>query len=492
VLAAEALPGTPELDANRVAVFARVKGEPALFVRKPSFDPNVPRDVRRFRGVLTTTAHPWDYLKLISSNFAAKPELGRATILRDGYLYAENPNLAYALVDHVRAHDLFDDARVWIQRGEKTVHAKRQDGRYVYESGPQQGEAVQLFLFDRIGTGEPPPAVHRDVRSLRSRLHFDRFETVRLTEHKVLANLHYGGMVVPTILKSDGPRLDLDCELVESGQGANLTLHRERAAKLERVVQGLRSAIVAQIDEQLPFDEPRTEAGQQDGFLRMKWQGAYLQGSSKYELNGDEYQVFDRRGRPLVPQVCVDFLMDTFERASGTWWRSRAGQRGRDVGKLDFQALVPAMPRRIPDFVEFARSKPEWFDVYDTPERERVAFRKGHVFYKNLVANADRYRPGDIVIIRGYTPFERKWERPVMHYHSFFVYENDPITSVPIVIVGNAGRPSLRTWEFEVRRTPKRSIWHRVRPHLNWLEQVVDPATAAGEPPPLTVGPPLG
>ena len=109
-----------------------------------------------------------------------------------------------------------------------------------------------------------------------------------------------------------------------------------------------------------------------------------------------------------------------------------------------------------------------------------------------LKQNTARYRPGDIVVIRGYTPFQRKWERPIMHYHSFFVYESDPVTGVPIVIVGNAGRPSLRTWEFEVRRTPKRSIWHRIRPHLFWLEQIVEAPVNELDPPPLTVGPALG
>ena len=99
--------------------------------------------------------------------------------------------------------------------------------------------------------------------------------------------------------------------------------------------------------------------------------------------------------------------------------------------------------------------------------------------------------PGDIVMIRGYTSFERRWERQVMHYHSFFIYERDPVSGMPIALVGNPGRPSIRTWLFEGLRTPKRSIWYRVRPRLEWLEDALGPPhdVAAIDPPSLSVGP---
>lgn len=496
LLEREGLPGAPGFEAERLAIFSRVKAEPVLFVQKPAFDQSVTKRIRQFRAALTTTPYAWDYVKTLVPGLAANPKFGREVLLRDGYLYAEDPKLAYALVDHVRAHYLFDTPRIWIQRGDKTFHATRDErGQYRYETGPNEGEVVRLLLLDRVGTGDPAaatPPLHRDLRSLRYRLHFDSFEPVRLTERRILANLRYGGLIVPTILSSAGARLELKCEIVPPEQAKNLALYRERAARVNRVVQGLRTAMIAQIEEKLPFDEPLTEAGQQDGFLRMKWQSAYSIGRTKYKMNGDDYYVFDKQGRPLVPQVCIDFLTDTFERASGTWFSGKSEKRERRVGKLDFQTVAPELPRRVPDFVEFARGKPEWFDVYDTPPSEQISFRETHAFYSMLKKNSARYQPGDIVVIRGYTPFQRKWERPIMHYHSFFVYESDPLSGVPIVIVGNAGRPSLRTWEFEVRRTPKRSIWHRIRPHLYWLEQIVVPPENVLDPPPLTVGPPLG
>ncbi|MFC1642573.1 hypothetical protein ACFL5O_07785, partial [Myxococcota bacterium] len=179
----------------------------------------------------------------------------------------------------------------------------------------------------------------------------------------------------------------------------------------------------------------------------------------------------------------------TLERASGTWWKPRSEVPARVIGNLDFDTLNNHTLRRVPDFVELARSKPEWFDVHDTKSEERIPFWRREAFIQYLLQNTHRYLPGDIVVIRGYTPFERKWERRVMHYHSFFIYESDPITALPISIVGNAGRPTLRVWDTEAQRTPRRSIWHRLRPRLHWLEKIAGShALPEGRAAPLTDG----
>jgi hypothetical protein len=59
---------------------------------------------------------------------------------------------------------------------------------------------------------------------------------------------------------------------------------------------------------------------------------------------------------------------------------------------------------------------------------------------------------------------------------------------MPIALAGNPGRPLLQTWQFEAFRTPDRSIWHRIRPRLEWLESIVAPGGADDPPgpPPLT------
>jgi len=70
-----------------------------------------------------------------------------------------------------------------------------------------------------------------------------------------------------------------------------------------------------------------------------------------------------------------------------------------------------------------------------------------------------------------------------MHYHSFFVYEADPVTGAPSLVAANAGRPRIRPWEAEMLTAPQRSIRARIRPRLEWLELVLGGAAAAKAPP---------
>ena len=89
-------------------------------------------------------------------------------------------------------------------------------------------------------------------------------------------------------------------------------------------------------------------------------------------------------------------------------------------------------------------------------------------FYEHLLRTRDRYVPGDIVTIHGLRSDEE------MHYHSFFVYDADPVTGMPMLVAANAGRPRVRSWESEMLSAPRRSIRSRVRPRLPWLESVIE------------------
>src|SRR5690606_2025773 len=131
---------------------------------------------------------------------------------------------------------------------------------------------------------------------------------------------------------------------------------------------------------------------------------------------------------------------------------------GRQPGKLDFDTIDGTARdelRRVPVFVDYARRHPTQFEVLDPPERERIALGDPK-FVSYLASHAGHYRQGDIVVIRGPTP----WDRRQQHYHSFFIYENDPLTGLPIALIGNAGRPTVRYWRVETQRTPRRTIWH--------------------------------
>jgi hypothetical protein len=484
VLAAPALPGAPKFEASRAQLVARAKGEPVFFARTPEYGATTDPEVIAHRLRLTTTAHSWDALATFLVQARGRHRLARDVLLREGYLYAEDPNLAFALASLVRLEDLFGDTVVWIQRGELTLHAERGLKGYVFTDGPNRGEPVRLILFDRIGTGTPPPELHRDLRALKYRMHFDAIRVERTTDDRLLTSIRYGGVAVPSVIESQGAHLELVCRVVAPVQSgalqAAIGLGRER----QRVLALLRAAIVSEVDERLPFDEPKTEIGQEDGILRRTWEQAYLGGAKTFRYNGDRYHVFDRDGRPRVPQVCVDFLTDTFERASGTWWRPEGQTRGRIDGALDFDRVGEMPRRRVEAFIEFALRTPAWFDVHTTSPSERIELGYKREFFDYLTAHADTYQAGDIVVIRGLVP----WDDEHMHYHSFFVYETDPVSGIPIAIAGNAGTPAVWTWEAEARRTPHRSVWYRIRPRLEWLSGSLQGDPSSDGPPVLARG----
>ncbi len=482
-------PGTPRLDTHRGVVLLYAKAEPVLFTRAPESPERGSEAAEAYRSMLRRSTSPWSVLQKLWTVFSLNPELGRSVLLRDGYLYADRPELAFALVDLVTVQMLFSDRHVWIQRGERLLHAERtKAGRYVFTDGAEHGQRVKLLLFDRIGTGTPPPALHRDFRALRQKLGFDRVSVTSLGDAQIVADLHYGHLRVPTLLKAKGAHLDVVCEAPAAGTEVRLETLRTEYQRRERALVPLRAAMLAGVQEGLPFDEPRTEYGQQDGKLRYRWAAAYQAGRNDYEFNGDKYYVFNANGQPLVPQVCVDFVFDSLERGSGTWWRPRGEARERVAGKLDFTSVPEEERRRATSFIDYAQKNPDSFDVYTLPEAERVPFKFGKRLSDYLVDSGPNFRPGDVVLIRGYAPWDKPWKPKIMHFHSFFVYESDPVSGMPVALAGNPGRPLLQTWQFEAFRTPDRSIWYRIRPKLEWLESVMatPDSTDPPAPPALT------
>lgn len=488
VLAEPALKNIPALEPTRVRFFMKVKAEPVLFVRAPEYtDEGATLTVQGYREMLLSRANPFGIVTKILEESHGFPKQARAALLRDGYLYATDPQTGTWLANLVQPQDVFGQDRIWIQRGEQVLHAVRRGDRFYYTDGELEGQRARFILFDRAGaTDEPGPPVHRDLRAARYRLHFDRMELRHLTERHIVANLKYGNWWVPSVLRTDGAHVELECEIMSPSLGADVRPFRERAARRERAVQSLRRIMLAEVDEALPFDEPIHEYGfQLDGTLRGRWIDAYSRGRQKYELHDDEYSVFDSKGRPLVPEVCVDFLTDTLERASGTWWAPRDEPRGRTTGKLDFDTMDEVdrvEMRRVPSFISFAKERPDAFDVLEDPER--IELGEEDAFYGYLEEHSSDFARGDAVLIKGKTP----WDRRYVHYHSFFVYESDPVTGMPIVILGNAGRPALRIWQTEARRTPKRAIVARIRFQTTWLEDIIAVKPLEG-PPPLASGP---
>ena len=198
---------------------------------------------------------------------------------------------------------------------------------------------------------------------------------------------------------------------------------------------------------------------------------AYLNGRSSFEFNGDRYAVFDRSGRPRPPQVCIDFVLDTFERASGNWWQVQGQARERVAGRLRFDDPALANRRSVESFVEFARERSAEFDVFQPAPEERVPLRNRAQFFASIYGQREHFRRGDIVAILGPREDEK------LHYHSFFIVDADPLTGMPTELAANAGRPRIRSWEGEMQNAPRRSILARIRPRAVWLEALLSPQT---------------
>jgi hypothetical protein len=476
--AGRALADLPQ--AARAALLAQVKATPVVF-----FEPPVPTStdpvVRQWRSELTRSELPGRVLARLLRRFRQYPAFLREVILTDGYVYATEPALAVTLAEGVTPGALFRERRIVIERGSREMTAESDEhGGYRYVDGPERGKVARLVLFDRVfaaGAGVGPSR-HADVEGLRDQLGFDELELERAAPDGIVARARYGELSVPTLLTRRGTTLERACEAPGPAAPA-LAAFRAARAERQRGIERIRAAILAGVDENLPFDEPRTEFGQQDGKLRQEWRQAYFQRASRYEFNGDTYRVFDSLGRPLVPEVCIDFVVDSLERAGGAWY-ARAGQApAHAAGSIDFDATGMLNRRNVEEFLALARRRGDWFEFRAVPPEEQVPFKRRDRFFSVLYAHRAEYQPGDIVVILG----ER--DDAKLHYHSFFVFDADPVTGMPTLVAANSGRPRVRAWAAEMASAPKRSVFARVRLRSPFLEQTAV-TRPGGAPRPLT------
>ena len=488
VRAEPGLPGTPKLDQQRAQIVARSKGEPVVFVEPPQWPKATRPEIEGYRRTLTNSRFPWDTVDYFIKQMAHAPQIARQVLLRDGYLYAETGDLSWSLWQKVELKHLFNEPKLIIERGAEEIQIAKSDAGYVYASGVDSGKPARVLLFDRVRvSGEAKQRVlHRDVRSMAHLLAFDSMSVLHRTETHLLTEVRYDDVPVTVLFQSDGARLTPVCESVEAANTPKLQAARAQAHVRARVLTVMRNVILEQVREQLPFDEPKSEWGQQDGHLKRRWKSAYLAGEDSYVFNYDRYPVFLSDGSPAPPQVCIDFITETFERSSGTWWQAQGKPRTQTAGAVSFDDMMESDRRQVPSFVAFAQKQTELFDVYNVPTSRRLPYLFKQRFYKFLHDKRARMQPGDIVVIRGLAPWDH-YAHP--HYHTFFVYERDPVTAVPILLAGNAGKPRIQSWEAVMSRTPHRKIEHVVHPRLAWLEQVVQKdgvGNTAFQAPPLT------
>ena len=455
---------------NRAVLLAHTKAAPVWFPIRPRRTVGYAAAVHWQQTILDAEQPASAFLRNFGK-LVRDPALLRAVLLREGYLYIDDPSLAEVVVTHVRVDHLFSEGSVMLQRGSEQFRLEKKGRFFEYADGPDAGRRASLLLFDRLWRGAAPEPIHRDVSQLADRLGFDEMEILDSQDSEWSVRLRFGDQWVHAILERDQYErsvMRLRC-MQSPSHLQNLQMAQANKVRRKRVLRQMASVIQQQINENLPFDEPRTEEGQQDGKLRLEWRIAYNQGRLRFDFNGDDYRVFDAQGRPFVPQVCIDFVTDTFERLSGTWYRSRGEVRGRVQGRLDFSKHAIENRRSVESFLEFAGRHPAWFDVYWLQDDERTAFRDTKNFFASIYKHRERYLPGDVIAIHGLRDDGK------LHYHSFIVLERDPISGMPTLVAANAGRPRIRSWAQEMRSAPHRSIRARLRPRIEWLESLVEP-----------------
>jgi len=470
LVASVQLPGTPVFDEHRGEILARARSVPLVFGRVPEAPASSSERVLKFRKLLKESQRPAHDIQEVLRKTRRNFEERREVFLSEGYFYAETPLLALRLSQIIRLDHLFKREHLRIHRGDEILEVEREDGRYWLpptaapansKRKPAHGALASLLLFDRVDLVEPASGAFRghDLRALQSELGFSRAKVLARTPERWVLELDTYGVTSRAVISvsSEAPPA-LRCE---SALKPELEKALQEARSLALEDRALVAPVLASAHEfiarRLPFDEPRTEEGQQDGLLRIHFRKAYRRYKNTYEFNGDEYYVFDGYGRPRLPQVCIDFITDAFDWGTGGGWPNRGEKRLRRKGALHFGSLGIENPRSIENLAEFASEEPEWFEMKWVPKPEQVKFRAREKFFRALEESADDYRLGDVIFIYGLRDDQK------FHYHSFLVDQKDPITGIPTVVLANAGPPQARSFEGEMQNAPLRKIVARMR-----------------------------
>jgi hypothetical protein len=453
--------GAASHESQRTAILGRARGEPVDWLREPVPTPDdelaeSALDVRR----ALAKAPPFRRIKSTRERLQNDKPAMRQLLLREGYVYASEPAEALALITLLDLPKLFDEPKIFLQRGSVVHELTRVPGRFpTYRHA--DGRTGELLFGDRVaveakGLGDP---LHRDLRSIARELGFDRTRVLERRAGGLYAELRFGSTWARTLLVASGPQLTLGCHDEPKAKRAALSEWRKQNAKRRNALGQLHASIDEQLKESLPFDRPREEeTADLDGNLRPNWRWAFERGQSWFSFEEKSYPVYDTEGRPHPPQVCVDFVLDSFERAAGTWFQKTAGGNTRVIGRLDFDQKGIKNRRSVLAFEKFAQENPAVFTHARFAPEERIPFGERERFFAFLTENADRFRPGDIVAIQGLKADGK------IHQHAILIEDTDPVTGFPDALADQMKRPRRRTWEGIMAEAPLRSLLFHVRP----------------------------
>ncbi len=410
-----------------------------MFVREPAAATGRPADaLRRLRG---------------------RPRELRAASLREGYLFAETPGDARLLTTELTLPMLFDEQVVFLQRGATVHELSRQVTRGVARYVHADGQTAEVRFADRVAVdrAELAAPLHLDLAALAAAEGLDRVRPLTRSRPDLVAELEAGGERAMALLSTDGAAVAVVC--VDEATGPRLRAAQQATQGRRLAVAKLTGAVERAIREELPFDRPLGEkTAEKDGQRRPLWDAAYLRGADSFVAEGGVYPVFDSRGAPHPPEVCMEFIVDSFERATGTWYRSRGDTaRERAPGALDLGALGLKNRRGVLAFEAWASAAPELFEVRRFTGDERVPFGRYAEFVRGVL-EVGALAPGDVVAIHG-----RKRDG-LIHQHGILVLRVDPVTGFPFDLADQMKRARRRTWDGIMAEAPLRSLLYRARP----------------------------
>lgn len=404
------------------------------------------------------------------ARFRNDPVALRHIVLRDQTLFFDDAVTAKYAARVLRPQILFTEPELELERAGVQVRLLRNvGGYYVYADGPEAGEVANIFMFDRIA---PAGQLHRSsslgLQSLRRHLALERVEIQEERQgwYDAEVELFTGDILDGAVVSSaEGTWLGVVGDVTHVRD--QLSASRDAKQPVDRLI----STIDTMVRERIEFDEPPNEIGQQDGTMRWRFDRAMAAGEDTYVINGVRKKVYDSLGRPMPPQLCIDFLTDAVERSSGYWWPLHEGQRARTPAAIVMRDYMQF--RTVRSLIALARSHPA-ASLVSFSEEERTPFEQRDAFFDFVFRNRGVFRRGDAALIYGLRPDNRN------HYHSFYVHDTDPVFGVPIVLSDNAGITRTRTWTEIMSESPKRSVWYRVRFNPDWLRDPRPVDTAAG------------
>ncbi len=441
---------TPRLNAAEVAYFEE--------------HPEVWADTVRFRSATAGRSRRAVFRQLVE-RYSNSPDALRHVLLRDGWFYFEDPTTANAAQRQLKLRELFprDQMQIVLQRAgdEFLLERNRRGGHFYHTDQKLSGYRARLTVYDRIGLeGELGPPESYDLNALRRRFGVERMEVgvwggAGRSGRAVFLN---GADYEARLVRLEPNRALIG--IVAPTEQLLSTLARSRIHAV--VIYGLTNTALQMVTENLFFDEPANEVGQQDGIMRRAFIVAYRQGETEYTVNGVTYSIYDENGRPRPPQVCIDFITDVVERYTGSWWPEQDEERTRRTpGRIRMADFMRY--RQVRRLVELAENHPYIAALFEFKRDDIIPFSEREAFYDNLWKSREAFRIGDIFTIYGLRSDGRN------HWHSFFVYETDPVYGMPINLTDQAGHARIRSFDSVMSNAPARSIRSRVRLNPFWV-----------------------